>query len=204
MLHFCSWSERIRSAGSNSPCIRKCPFTHASRKIISQCSFLKCLRLSTRPVIPEKCPGFSSVTVTRCYSSVKVSSWNLKSLIRKQKKISEKNPQKTNQKPKQTSVLFPALWNRLITVRLVRNTSQNFLQMWVNLTHLSQQWINSDCYNSGAFISLALTADIFWEGSTPWHSLCLPNRTHSVVLHDIQVKHLIQSFSRGPERGMPY
>lgn len=74
MLHFCSWSERIRSAGGNSPCIRKCPFTHASRKIISQCSFLKCLRLSTRPVIPEKCPGFSSVTVTRCYSSVKVSS----------------------------------------------------------------------------------------------------------------------------------
>lgn len=51
---------------------------------------------------------------------------------------------------------------------------------------------------------LALTAGIFWEGPMPQHSLCLPNSPHSVALHDIQVKHLIQSFSRGAECGMPY
>lgn len=98
MLHFCSWSERIRSTGSSSPWIRKCPFTHASRKIISPCSFLKCLRLSTCSVIPEQCSSFSSVTVTRCYSSLKVSTWNSKSLRENNLKNSEKETQ-TN-KPK--------------------------------------------------------------------------------------------------------
>lgn len=51
---------------------------------------------------------------------------------------------------------------------------------------------------------LALTAGIFWEGSMSQSSLWLSSSTHSIVLHDIQVKNFIQSFSRGAVCGMPY
>jgi len=49
MLHFAAGVHRegIRSAVNSSPWLRKHPFTHGSRKIISQCSFLKYLRLLT-------------------------------------------------------------------------------------------------------------------------------------------------------------